>query len=82
MLRATVSDLEGALQETRQLLSARDQELSTLKRELDRYRQQAAREMANKTRLAQALDQSQNHTSQLEVLLQDWQRKVGLIRED
>ena len=76
MLRATVDDLEGALQETRQLLAARDQELVQLKGELDRYRQQAAREIANKTRLAQALDQSQSHTSHLEGLLQGWQEKV------
>ena len=76
MLRATVEGLEGALKETRQLLAARDEELSGLKGELDRYRQQAAREMANKTRLAQALDQSQSHTSQLEALLQGWQTKV------
>jgi len=81
MLRATVEDLEGALKETRQLLAARDDELRGLKRELDRYRQQAAREMANKTRLAQALDQSQSHTSQLEALLQGWQAKVVNVRQ-
>lgn len=76
LLRATVGELEGALQDTRQLLAARDKELSQLKNELDRYRQQAAREIANKTRLAQALDQSQSHTSQLEGLLQKWQFEV------
>ena len=77
LLRATVDELEGALKESRQLLAARDQELQHSKQELERYKQQAAREIANKTRLAQALDQSQSHVAQLEELLQDWQLQVS-----
>ena len=77
LLRATVEELESALNDTRQVLSARDEELGELRGQLERYKQQAAREIANKTRLAQALDQSQNHVVQLEELLQSWQLKVG-----
>ncbi len=76
LLRNTVDELEVALKDTRQLMAARDEELSKLKLELDRYKQQAAREIANKTRLAQALDQSQSHVAQLEELLQNWQLQV------
>ena len=79
LLRATVEELEGALQDTRQLLAARDKELGQLKHELDRYRTQAAKEIANKTRLAQALDQSQSHAAQLEELLQNWQLQVPYL---
>ena len=79
LLRATVEELEGALEDTRQLLASRDTELLQMKSELDRYRQQAAREIANKTRLAQALDQSQSHTSQLEDILQGWQLEVCIV---
>lgn len=76
LLRATVEDLESALEDTRQLLATRDHELQNSKQELERYKQQAAREIANKTRLAQALDQSQSHVGQLEELLQNWQLQV------
>lgn len=44
--------------------------------ELERYRQQAAREIANKTKLAQSLDQSHSHAQELEELLQQWQLEV------
>lgn len=77
LLRTTVDDLEAALQESRQLLATRDLELVQHKQELERYKQQAAREIANKTRLAQALDQSQSHVAQLEELLQNWQLQVS-----
>ena len=76
LLRSTVDELEVALKDSRQLLTARDEELSKLKLELERYKQQAAREIANKTRLAQALDQSQSHVAQLEEMLQNWQLQV------
>ena len=76
LLRATVEELESALKDTHRLLASRDEELAQLKQELDRYKQQAAKEIANKTRLAQALDQSQSHASQLEDLLQSWQLQV------
>lgn len=81
LLRTTVDELEAALQDSRQLLATRDLELVRLKQELERYKQQAAREIANKTRLAQALDQSQNHVAQLEELLQSWQLQVGALLE-
>ncbi len=76
LLRATVEELETALKDSRQLLSSRDKELVDLKRNLDRYKQQAAKEIANKTRLAQALDQSQRHASQLEELMENWRLQV------
>ena len=76
LLRNTVEELESALEETRQLLAARDKELQQFKQELQRYKQQTAREIANKTRLAQALDQSHSHVAQLEELLQGWQLQV------
>ena len=44
--------------------------------ELERYRQQAAREIANKTKLAQSLDESHTHAQELEELLQKWQLEV------
>ena len=81
LLRTTVDELEAALQDSRQLLATRDSELVRLKQELERYKQQAAREIANKTRLAQALDQSQSHVGQLEELLQNWQLQVHLYRD-
>jgi tRNA-dihydrouridine synthase 3 len=72
-----VDELEAGLQESREMLATRDSELVKLKQELERYKQQAAREIANKTRLAQALDQSQSHVAQLEELLQNWQLQVS-----
>lgn len=79
LLRATVEELEAALKDTRQLLAARDRELEESKQDLECYKQQAAREIANKTRLAQALDQSQSHVAQLEELLQNWQLQVATV---
>ena len=65
-------------QESRRLLAERDGELLKLRSELDRYKQQAAREIANKTKLAQALDESHSHARELEELLQQWQMEVGV----
>lgn len=63
-------------QESRKILAERDEELVRLRTELDRYRQQAAREIANKTKLAQSLDESHSHAQELEELLQKWQLEV------
>ncbi|KAL5493227.1 hypothetical protein EMCRGX_G014374 [Ephydatia muelleri] len=73
MLRATVTELEKALQEARHILDDRDTEISRLKAENDRYRQQAAKEIANKTKLAQALDESKRQATELHEILQQWQ---------
>jgi len=62
--------------ESRKLLADRDEELVRLRSELDHYKQQAAREIANKTKLAQALDRNHSHASELEELLQKWQLEV------
>ena len=66
-------------QDSRRLLAERDGELLSLRSELERYKQQAAREIANKTRLAQALDESHSHARELEELLQQWQMEVGCL---
>lgn len=58
------------------LLAERDRELVRLRSELERYKQQAAREIANKTKLAQSLDESHKHARELEELLQQWQIEV------
>ena len=60
-------------------MAERDEELVRLRNELDRYKQQAAREIANKTKVAQALDESHGHARELEELLQSWQLQVNLI---
>ena len=55
------------------MLADRDEELARLHSQLDRYKQQVARKIANKTKIAQALDASHSHASELEELLQKWQ---------
>ncbi len=57
-------------------MGERDEEMVRVRGELERYRQQAAREIANKTKLAQSLDQSHSHAQELEELLQQWQLEV------
>lgn len=47
--------------------------METLKQELNRYKQQVVKEMANKTRLAQSLDDSHKHAVELEESLEEWQ---------
>lgn len=64
------------------MLADRDEELLRLRSELDRYKQQAAKEIANKTKLAQALDDSQGHARELEELLQTWQLEVYTMHVD
>ena len=64
------------LQDSRKLLAEREDELVRGRTELERYRQQAAREIANKTKLAQSLDESHTHAQELEELLQKWQLEV------
>ena len=64
------------VQETRQLLTQRDQELTRLRSDLERYKQQTVREIANKTKLAQALDDSHQHAREMEELMQQWQIEV------
>ncbi len=64
------------VQDSRKVLGERDEELVRVRSELERYRQQAAREIANKTKLAQSLDQSHTHAQELEELLQQWQFEV------
>lgn len=61
------------LKGSRKMLADRDEELARLHSELDRYKQQVAREIANKTKLAQTLDASHSHASELEELIQKWQ---------
>ena len=53
--------------------------MGRLRSELERYKQQAAKEIANKTKLAQALDESHGHARELEELLQTWQLEVDII---
>ena len=44
--------------------------------EVDRYKQQAAKEIASKTKLAQALDDGHRQARELEALLQRWQLEM------
>ena len=50
--------------------------MARLRSELERYKQQATKEIANKTKLAQAMDESYGHARELEELLQTWQLEV------
>ena len=70
----------SVVQESRVLLAERDEELTKLRLELDHYKQQAAKEIANKTKLAQALDESHRHARELEELLQQWQLEVSQLK--
>ena len=70
----------SVVQESRALLAERDEELTKLRLELDHYKQQAAKEIANKTKLAQALDESHRHARELEELLQQWQLEVSQLK--
>ena len=54
-------------------MATRDKEIVKLKAEVDRYKQQTAKEVANKTRLAQSLDESTRQAIELENALQQWQ---------
>ena len=62
-----------SVQEARELLSDRDKEIAVLKSELEQYKQQVVKEVANKTRLAQALDESTQHATDIEETLEQWQ---------
>ena len=62
------------------MLVDRDKELTGLKSELERYKAQVAREIANKTKIAQSLDESLAHVREMEEITQQWQLEVrGLI---
>lgn len=80
LLQWCMNDLP-CTQDSRKLLSERDKELAKVRGELERYRQQAAREIANKTKLAQSLDESHSYAQQLEELLQQWQLEVRFFMD-
>ena len=61
------------------MLVDRDEEISRIKMELDRYKTQVAREIANKTKLAQSLDASLSAVSEMEELTQEWQLEVSVV---
>lgn len=73
LLRSTVGQLESALQESKELLAKRDHELRMLHEEVDRYKQQVTKEIVSKTKIAQALDDSERQARERDVLLQQWQ---------
>ena len=60
------------MQDSRSLLAQRDEEIARLKQELERFKQHAAREVANKTKLAQTLDESHRHAAEVEETLKEW----------
>ena len=64
------------MQESRRLLSERDRELAELKTEVETYKMQAAREIANKTKIAKSLDESLSHVREMEELTEQWQLEV------
>jgi chromosome segregation ATPase len=76
LVRHAVSELECALNESRKLLSEREQELSIMRRELDKYKQQAAKEILKKTEISAALDQSRTHALRLESFVERWQQEL------
>lgn len=53
-------------------MEERDKEISLLKATIEEYKQVAAKEVANKTKLAKSLDESSRHAIQLEDTLQQW----------
>ena len=61
------------MQESKELLAKRDQELRMLHEEVNRYKQQLTREIVSKTKIAQALDDSERQARERDVLLQQWQ---------
>lgn len=73
LLRSTVSQLEDALQESQELLAKRDQELRMLREEAEKYKQQVTKEIVSKTKIAQALDESERQARERDILLQQWQ---------
>ena len=66
------------VQESRRLLAERDKELSQLKTEVETYKMQAAREIANKTKIAKSLDESLSHVREMEELTQQWKLEVRM----
>ena len=76
LVRHAVSELESALQESRRLLSERERELTVVRKELDKYRQQVAKEILRKTEISAALDQSRTHALRLESLVERWQQEL------
>ena len=76
LVRHAVSELECALNESRRLLSERGQELNIMRKELDKYKQQAAKEILKKTEISAALDQSRTHTLRLQSLIERWQQEL------
>lgn len=73
LLRSTVRQLEDALHESQDLLAKRDQELRMLREEVEKYKQQVAKEIVSKTKTAQALDESERQARERDILLQQWQ---------
>lgn len=76
LVRHAVTELESALQESRRLLSEREHELTVMRKELDKYRQQVAKEILKKTEISAALDQSRTHALRLESLIERWQQEL------
>ena len=68
------------MQESRKLLAERDEEIAHLKSELERYKVQVAREIANKTKIAKSLDESLAHVRDMEEITQQWQLEVGVVK--
>ncbi len=50
--------------------------MTKLKKELEHYKQQGAKEVANKTKLAQSLDESTRRAMELETTLENWQLSI------
>ena len=73
LLRSTVGQLEDALHESQDLLAKRDQELRMLREEVEKYKQQLAKEIVSKTKIAQALDESERQARERDILMQQWQ---------
>ena len=76
LLRTTVNQLEDALHESRELLIEKDKELECVHAELEKCRTQVTKEIVNKTKLAQSLNETEQQARELEGVLQEWQLEL------
>ena len=60
-------------------MAERDEEIAHLKSELEQYKVQVAREIANKTKIAKSLDESLTQVREMEEITQQWQLEVGVV---
>ena len=80
LVRAAVSELESALQDSRQLLAERESELASTRKQLESCRHQMAQEILKKTEISMSLENSRSHALKLEELVEKWQDELQAAR--